>query len=198
MGKPLRCWGNLFYAFLLLFVWSGRKKFNLVPGVHSPREQRTLGMFVTTLRRSKQTILTDGCSSKIYWMLCSWSNRSDKYYPKLQILQILVTWTALSLILQRDTTVNITTCFLLATPRKATTKETFYWPHPGKPRALTDAPTPEVGNWRNERLGCYPDLGCCSYWYLKMFWRKLTLPNHQVTMLQSTLKSVTILLLSEC
>lgn len=33
------------------------------------------------------------------------------YYHKLQILQILVTWTALSLILQRDITVNITTCF---------------------------------------------------------------------------------------
>lgn len=192
LGQSILC---ISFAFCMV----GKEKIQSCPW--SPFAKRaTHAWHARNNTTSEQTNNFDGWMllENLYWMLCSWSNRSDKYYPKLQILQILVTWTALSLILQRDITVNITTCFLLATPRKATTKETFYWPHPGKPRALTDAPTPEVGNWRNERLGCYPDLGCCSYWYLKMIWRKLTLPNHQVTMLQSTLKSVTILFLSEC
>ena len=167
MGKPLRCWGNLFYAFLLLFVWSGRKKFNLVPGVHSPREQRTLGMFVTTLHRSKQTVLTDGCSSKIYWMLCSWSNRSDKYYPKLQILQILVTWTALSLILQRDTTVFV------GYAKEGHNERDILLATSWKTSCVLDGCTHTRGGKLEEWDWIVTTIWeqCCSYWYLKMIWR---------------------------
>lgn len=145
--------------------------FNLVRGVHSPSEQSTLGMFVTTLHRSKQTILTDGCSSKIYWMLCSWSNRSDKYYPNTDSTDSC------------HLNAGLIDMFLLVAKEGHNERDILL---------ATSWKTSCFDGCTHTRGEIWMDLEewdwvvapiweqCFSYWYLKMFWRflkGLALPN---------------------
>ena len=160
MGKRLRCWGNIFYAFCLLFVWSGKKKIQSCPW--SPfAKQATHAWHVRNNTTSEQT------NSFGRWMLLEilldvvqLKQQKWQILSKLQILQILVTWTALGLILQRDTTDNITTCFCWLRQGRPQRKRHFIGhilENLVRPWRMHPHQRWEIGG--NERLGCYHDLG---------------------------------------